>query len=151
MNGDATAPPVTMPSRTIARRALVLPVADHPDDVIRWWWVGSGSEPGKRYAVVHDDNGWQCNCIGGQAGHDCSHAWAARAHADPAIRAALRKAAGERRRMGREAAERLMDSFCAAELHAALTADTDTDSAYAKRDALAERIIDAMTGGEDND
>lgn len=76
--------PLAMPSPAVAGKALCLPVRVNNNGA---FIVASGSEPGKTHVVErHYDGPLSCSCIGGRG---CSHEWAARAHADPAVRRAL--------------------------------------------------------------
>lgn len=140
-----------MPSRTIARRALALPVADWPGVAVNHFLVASGSTPRQTYEVYHDDvaDTWHCDCIGGRSGHDCSHAWAARAHADPAVRRALLALVRPARRMGRDAAERLVERYADAAYFA--NERPSIASLAAKRDAIAAKIVARLTGNDDGD
>lgn len=94
-----------LPSRAVAERALHLPVRREADDL---WIVASGSDPGKTYVVADNDGVFLCSCVGVIG---CSHAYAARAHADPAVRRQLRALVRVPRRMGREAATRLLERY----------------------------------------
>lgn len=157
---DSPTPAPAMPSRTIARRALTLPVADWPGPAVNHFVVASGSTPGKTYEVYHDDvaDTWHCDCIGGQSGHDCSHVWAARAHADPAVRRALLAIVRPARRMSTAAAERLVARALSAHVtawdanEAAGYIGTERTRTLAVRaEALAATIVARLTGHPSDD
>lgn len=144
-----------LPSRAVAERALHLAAAEWPGVAVNHYVVASGSTPGRTYEVYHDDvrDTWHCDCIGGQAGNDCSHAWAARAHADPAVRRQLRALVRGPRRMSREGAERLAKDYAQAAiwLDAELSfVEDDRNPVVAKRYVkLMDRIVARLTGHAD--
>lgn len=146
-------PAPAMPSRTIARRALTLPVADWPGPAVNHFVVASGSTPGRTYEIYHDDvlDTWHCDCIGGQSGHDCSHVWAARAHADPAVRRALLAVTRPARRMSRDAADALIQRYDDA-LAAWLEAPPGTPAPrlMARAQAARAAIFARLTGKQDD-
>lgn len=139
----ATTPPAApLPSRTIARRALTLPVGRPVGISSGAYIVGSGSTPGVTYNVIEFMDGhMQCDCIGGQSGHDCSHVWAARAHSDPATRRALLAIVRPARRMSEAAARRLAEDFAQAAIW------LDAESAFVEDDrspVVAKRYVKFM-------
>lgn len=150
MNSALPSDAPTMPSRTIARRALTLPVAYPPGLAGGAAIVGSGSTPGKTYNVVFFVGGpVVCDCIGGQSGHDCSHRWAAAAHADPAVRRALLAIVRPARRMSTAAAERLVERFLVSVLDsstATLGPEGRFIAAIARRERIAAKIVARLTG-----
>lgn len=137
-----------LPSRAVAERALALAVAvDAVESEFRGgplWSVASGSEPGKVYKVVDDGGAWACSCIGGP---DCSHEWAARASADPAVRRQLRALVRGPRRMGRAAAEKLVTRYRVAMVELAQRPANHAELVRAAN--IEARIVARLTGHAD--
>ncbi len=156
MTTDALALPVT-PSRAVAAKALAVPVRVNSNGA---YVVASGSEPGKTYIVQsHGGGPLSCDCAHGAP---CSHVYAAMAHADPAVRRALLARVRPARRMGRDAAEALVERF----LRAALATDELETRAFAngqratqraaeesrdRRERIADKLVARLTGNDDGD
>ncbi len=152
MTTDALALPVT-PSRAVAAKALAVPVELHDDGFDGVYVVASGTTPGKTYAVTRDSaDGWTCSCAHGSP---CSHVYAAMAHADPAVRRALLARVRPARRMGRDAAERLVERYNDAWLVEAERDMADDGPGYTRarkrRLAIADKLVARLTGNDDGD
>lgn len=143
-----------LPSRAVAERALHLAVCADKRPGSPFYIVASGSEPGKTYWVSIGVVGAADECECARSLDDCSHKWAARAHADPAVRRQLRALVRGPRRMGREAAEKLMDKYDEARAAVLRVGGADPGAfqrAIAKRDAVAAAIVARLTGHADAD
>lgn len=152
MTTDALALPVT-PSRAVAAKALAVPVELHDDGFDGVYVVASGTTPGKTYAVTRDSaDGWTCSCAHGSP---CSHVWAAMAHTDRDVRMALMRRVRPARRMGKAAAERLVEQYADATRTASWLAGNAPVGEYlaacAKRDAITDAIVARLTGNDDGD